>query len=608
MSRQSLSPGSLVLYKNRPARVQRVAAKLQIELETGQTLRVRPKDVILLHPGPLESLSDLQPQSGEVEIAWEILAGKTTSLAELAELAYGGYTPVTAWAAWQLVDDGLLFQGTPEEVVARLPDQVEQERASREAKAAEQSAWQAFLERVQVGQMLPEDDRYIPELEALALGRRTDSRLLRELGRAERPENAHALLLDLGYWDPTVNPYPQRLKLDTSLPDAALPNLPPEDRFDLTHLSAFAIDDEGTRDPDDALSLDGDRLWVHVADVAALVPAQSEADVEARARGANLYLPEGTVPMLPPKATQLLGLGLNEVSPALSYGLDLDADGRVVDVEVVSSWVRVTRLTYAEAEARLTIEPFQTLHRLAQAHAATRQENGAIALEFPETKIWVEDGEVIIRPLLPLKSRALVTEAMLMAGEAVGTFALERDIPFPFSTQDPPSPKIDGMPTSLSGMYALRRTLKRSQMSSLPAPHAGLGMPIYAQVTSPLRRYLDLVAHQQLRAYSRGEVLLTAAELLERVGAAEAVAGSVRQVERLARQHWTLVYLLAHPDWRGEGILVERHGVRGTVLIPELDLEPRLHIRQDLPLDSKVPLALSGVDLPELVAHFRIAL
>jgi exoribonuclease-2 len=552
-------------------------------------------------------LGELQPQTGEVETAWEILAGETVPLADLAELAYGAYTPATAWAAWGLVADGLYFHGTPEQVFARDPEDVMRERAAREARAAEKRAWDGFLERVRAGQVDPQDGPYLSDVEALALGQRKKSRVLRELGRAERPGTAHALLLELGHWDSTVDPYPQRLGLDTAPLQVPLPELPEEERVDLTHLPAFAIDDEGNQDPDDALSLDGDRLWVHIADVAALVWPHSKADQSARARGANLYLPEGTVPMLPPEATRVLGLGLNELSPALSFGLDLNSGGEVAAVEVVPSWVKVTRLAYAQADALIEEEPFKSLYRLAQVHEARREGNGAIVMALPEVKIWVEGGEVHIRPLPPLKSRALVTEAMLMAGGALAGYALERDIPFPYSTQDPPLPGTDTRPASLTGMYALRRVLKPSQRTSVPAPHAGLGMPLYAQVTSPLRRYLDLVAHQQLRACLRGDDLLRTGELLERVGAAEAVTGSVRQAERLARRHWTLVYLSQHPDWRGDGVLVDKHGSRGTVLIPELDLEPRVHLREDLPLDSVVPLLLTGVDLSELDAHFRVA-
>ena len=155
-------------------------------------------------------------------------------------------------------------------------------------------------------------------------------------------------------------------------------------------------------------------------------------------------------------------------------------------------------------------------------------------------------------------------------------------------------------------MFARRRSFKRSQVKSGPGPHTGLGLEIYTQITSPLRRYADLLAHQQLRAYLKGTPLLSAAQILERVGAAEAVTGSVRQAERLSNKHWTLVYLLHRPGWQGQGVLVEKRNARGIMLIPDLDLEIQMHLRPDLPLDSTLALRLNAVNLAELDAHFRV--
>jgi exoribonuclease-2 len=410
-------------------------------------------------------------------------------------------------------------------------------------------------------------------------------------------------LLELGHWDRTTDPYPLRLRLPTGAPDLQLPALPEEDRVDLTHLPAFAIDDEGNQEPDDALSLDDDCLWVHVADVAALVPPGSPVDLEARARGATLYLPEGAVPMLPWEAAQRLGLGLADVSPALSFRLRLDAAGDVTLLDVAPSWVRVTRLTYKEASARLDEEPLRSLHQIAQRYRARRDERGAIALDLPEVRIQADGDQVTIEPLLPLASRELVTDAMLMAGEGVAVYALKHQIPIPFTTQDPP--ETEERPQDLAGMYSLRRELRPSQQSAMPGPHAGLGMEVYVQATSPLRRYLDLVTHQQLRAHLRGDELLDTQELVERIGAASASAGSVRRAERLARRHWTLVYLAQRPGWRGEGVLVERRRRRATVVIPELDLDPRVHLRADLSLNSLVSLVLRKVNLPTLETNFK---
>jgi len=191
-----------------------------------------------------------------------------------------------------------------------------------------------------------------------------------------------------------------------------------------------------------------------------------------------------------------------------------------------------------------------------------------------------------------------------MVGEAVAHYALREGIPLPFTTQE--MTEAPELPHGLAGMYALRRFMKRSQLTSVPSPHAGSGLDLYIQSTSPLRRYQDLVIHQQLRAYLRGDDLLGAQEILEKLGAAEAVTSSLRQAERLSCQHWTLVYLSEHPEWRGEGILVEKYGSQGTVLIPDLGLETRLYLSQDLSLNSRLPLVLGDLNVPELQAYFRI--
>ncbi|HRQ38412.1 MAG TPA: RNB domain-containing ribonuclease [Chloroflexota bacterium] len=604
MPDEELQIDSLTVYKNQPARVVQTGKKLFIELPDGSRLSVRPKDVILLHPGPAPALSRLQPPPGDMQTACELLAGQTTTLPELAELVYDEFSPAAAWAIWQQLADGLYVDGVPEAIEVRTPDVVAHIQAERAAKAAAEQQWQEFLGRLRDGRYQSEDAGYLQEIVALATKQRENSKILRTLGQSETPEQAHALLLKIGYWDEMVNPYPQRLGLPTQLPIYPITPLPSENRRDLTHLSSFAIDDEDNQDPDDALSLDGERLWVHVADVAALIPPGSPADEEACARAANLYLPEGTVPMLPPVVTEALGLGLAEVSPALSFGLDLAADGGIIGVEIVPSWVRVTRLTYEQVEARLAEEPFATLYTWAQRFEARRRENGAVFIALPEVKVRVEDGEVVIRPLPSLRSRALVMEAMLMTGEAVARYAVQHQIPLPFTIQDPPD-SDERQPVRPSEMLALRKKLQRGQQVTAPGIHAGLGLNLYAQATSPLRRYLDLVVHQQLRAHLCDQPLLNAAAIIERVGTADAVIGSVRQAERLSNTHWKLVYLLQNPGWEGEGIVLDQRGNRYIVLLPDLDLETELYIKGSPPLDSVVALASTGVDLPRLEAHFR---
>ncbi|MBN1424322.1 RNB domain-containing ribonuclease [Candidatus Fermentibacteria bacterium] len=603
MIAETVAPGSLVLYKERPARVAVVDDRLQIEVPGGETLRVRRKDIRLLHPGPLRSLADLRPLTGEADAAWELLAGSTTTLEELAELAFGGFTPETAWAAWELIRDGMRFQGSPEHVIVVTPEEVARRLASRAVDEGRRARWGELMSRIRARQISPDDNSALADLTDLALGRSARSKILRELGRTESPEEAHALLLDLGHWTAQINPYPTRLGLPLEAPAMPVFPVPAEPRRDLTHHQAFAIDDDTTGIADDALSLHDGRFWVHVADPGSSVLPGDAADLEARGRGTALYLPEQTVPMFPAQAIAMFGLGCAEVSPALSFSLELTSTGARV-AEVCPSLVRVRRLTYAQVEECLGDAPFATLREVTRRYQEYRQDRGAVSLAIPEVDVKVTEGGVVVRPVPQTSSRILVQEAMIMAGEATARWALDRSLPMPFACQELGG--IAGETTTLSAMYATRRILRPRQYRTAASRHASLGLDAYVQVTSPLRRYLDLVSHQQIRAVLAGRPPLGTAELVERLGAVEAIGGALRAAEGLSNRHWTLVYLLARPGWRGQGTVVEKRGRTAVILIEELGLETSMVLGDDVSLDSTVPLILMGVSLAGLEAHFRI--
>jgi exoribonuclease II len=597
---------SLVLYRGKPARVRTVSDRLEIEVESGETIKVRVKDVELLHPGPLKALSELKPLPGEMRAAWEILVGSTTSLAEMAELAFGAWTPASAWAAWQFVVDGLYFNGKPDAVKAASEEELAARVAEREGQAREEQAWKGFLERMKSGSREAGDERYLKEVEQLAYAATARSRVLRELGRNETPENAHALLLETGYWTRAVNPVPRRLGLAIKPPDLPVPALPDEERRDLTHLTAYAIDDVGSDIPDDAVGLEGERIWVHIADVAALAPMDSALDVEARGRAETLHLPEEHIHLFPPAMTARLGLGLQEITPALSFGIDLDEDGGVAAVEVTPAWVRVTRLTYESANELMDTQPFAALEQKTLLRKRRRELMGAVNIDLPEVNIHVTDEQVEIRPIPTLRSREMVQEAMILAGDAIAGYASRHGIAIAYSNQEAPDTRVPF--ETLAGMFAMRKYLRRSQYRVEPGPHSGLGLAAYTQATSPLRRYLDLVAHQQLRAFLRGERLLTTAEVLERIGSVEAAIPPLRQAELRSEKHWTLVYLQDRAERIWQGVLVDKRGreASGTVLIPELALEVRVHLPGVVELDQTLNLRLTGIDLPNLEAYFRV--
>ncbi|KOR31451.1 exoribonuclease II [Achromatium sp. WMS2] len=599
----NLPVDSLVLYRAHPARVLSVGEKIEIELDGGANKKVRPKDIMLIHPGPLHNLKDLVPIAGDIEDAWAILENETTNLTDLAELIYTEFTPITAWSTWQFVADGLLFAGNPESIQARPGIEVDKIRNERIAKETTRKDWLDFIERLRNDSSLPGDRERLQEVEAVALGKSNHSRILETLGKPVSKESAHRLLIAVGYWPPDYNPYPSRYDINLKEPVFVLPKLPSEKRVDLTYLAAYAIDNEGSTDPDDAISLDGDRLWVHVADVAAIVTPDSEMDLEARSRGANLYVPEGIIPILPNAVTHNLGLGLTKLSPALSFGIRLAANGNT-ELEIQPSWIKVQRLSYQQAEQQLTQEPLASIQSFIAKFRAKRQVQGSININLPEVNIKLRDGLVHIQPFEPLQSRELVADAMLLAGEAVARYCQQLSLPIPYVVQQPPE-KVEH-PVDLAGMWSYRRLLRPSSLSIEPGPHAGLGLELYTRATSPLRRYSDLLVHQQLRAYLSGNKLIDDKSMLERYEQGEMGGIRVRRAERASNNHWKLVWLKQHPLWRGEAVVVEQFNDRFVTIIPELALEAKVRIAGGASLNSHVKLKLRDVDIPNLACYFSV--
>jgi exoribonuclease-2 len=602
-----ITEGALVYYKSKAAIVTKVADKFEI-LFFKTTKRVRDKDIKLLHPGPIKDVSVLEMALPEkldsLDETLELLEEETVSLAELAEFLYGDYTPQSAWSSWMLVMDGLYFTGDIEAITVRPAELVFKEKEAREAKKAKKIAWNALITRLIKGKIIEEDHKHLVEVEQLAYGERENSRILKALKTNETQEGAHKLLIRLGYWEPNHNPWPRRMGVNMSNPELDIPPALGTKRRDLRHLSAWAIDDVGNQDPDDAISLDGDRLWVHIADASSIVTPNSELDIEARSRGSNLYLPDQTIHMLPTAITETLGLGLQDTSPALSIGFTVSETGELNDIEVCFSQIRVTRTTYDAANDELDTT-FADLNVVTERYRQRRIANNAAMLDLPDVNMQVIDGEIIITPYANDGSRELVGECMLAAGEAVSQFASENNIAIPYAYQ--PEPETIQDPKKPSEHYAYRRCFKASRHSTEPAPHFGLGLPHYTRVTSPLRRYLDLVTHQQLRAFINSEPMLEHSELVERIGLADEATLAIRKSERSSTQHWKMLYLKQHKEWQGEAIVVLINDYNIGVIMPALALEPRVRTKIPTELDQSITLKLKSVDVANLRATFKIA-
>ena len=630
-----MTKNSLVLYKSFLALVQdRDSDKFLIKFctqpatSTGKKAiyseqKVREKDIVLLHEGPVSSLENALAFSDEkistqLEETWELLqsdestASEKISLSDLADYARGSFKPEEAWAFYSALTASSLFALSQEDLkngqlffFPRSQKEIEAINQKKYEKEHEEEIRAAFINRLKTKKLeLPGDAKFMGEVEAFALCKTDKCRTMKEAGFTQTPEKAHKLLIDTGIWDITKNPYPTRLGFSFESAKEGLGAMPEEERMKVEGI-AYAIDSEHSTDPDDAVAFDGEYLWVHIADPASSVAPDSSIDIAARGRGTTLYIPEGASRMLAESCLEDYALGLKEESSALSFRIKVDENSQIIDCDVFKTKVDVKRLTYKLAEEQKNSPELKPLFDLARKNKARREANGAVTIQMPEVDITVdrESKKVTVSPDEKFESNEMIAECMIMAGEGAARFAFKNQLPFPFVSQEAPD-FPESLPDGWAGQFARIKCMRKRSVGITPAPHAGLGVSFYSQVTSPLRRYGDLVAHQQLRAFIDGRHLLGKDEMLERIAAGDAASLAAKKASRQSDTHWKLIYLLQNPENTYEAFCIDRRGPDALFLIPSLDMQTTMHNAGDVKLNDLVMLKMKSVDVTEQKQEF----
>ncbi|NJL60548.1 MAG: VacB/RNase II family 3'-5' exoribonuclease [Methylacidiphilales bacterium] len=604
----------------------------------------------------------LDPSS--LEVAWELLVedGEVITPKEMANLLFSETQPAQCYAAHCLLsDDKMYFKQKGEAYEPRTAAQVTERKHQLEVESLKARGQQEFLERVEQAlkgenvEWQRHDRHRIEALEKYAAliadtvrtGVTYDSlsraypppgtvlETMNMLSRQATPQGAFQLLVDLGIWSANENLFLRRSSIPVQFPSKVvevaqqrLESNPPDldtNRLDLTHLKVYTIDDESTTEIDDGLSWerlpDGrDRLWVHIADPTRWLIPEDELDLDARKRGSTVYLPTGMIPMFPEVlATGPMSLIQGKICYSLSFSIILDQNGGVTDYSIHASLIKPTyRLTYEDVDEMLELgvqaEPEIAAIALgAEKRKAWRYSQGAISINMPEATIKVKGDEISIDLLQDSRSRQLVAEMMIVAGEVAARYGKENNIPLPFRGQPqpelPPEEELILLPAGFVRACAMRRCMPKSEMSITPVRHAGLGLDTYTQATSPIRRYSDLLTHFQIKAHLRGEVLPFSAEQLKEVMmTVTSITQEVVMVERQTNRYWALEYLRRNNDeiWEATVLmwLREDSGL-ALILIEDLGLQLPMFFKRDVNLGDEILIKVSISDPQKDVIQFQ---
>jgi len=555
-----------------------------------------------------------------LEELWELVSseGKESFPPEfLAELSFGAKVDEDQVAAFlrAVLEDRFFFKFREGRIVVHPPEMVGQMR-EKAAQARDEERFfadcVAGLDDLRRGERPVESagfgkclqilaDHYLFGGESATDGQ---AREIIKLGQIHGVEEIHQLLVAAGFWQPHENLGLLKHQVPVAFSAEALAEadacqepsaaeLLAEGYRDFTDLPLLTIDGETTRDYDDALHIERRGtdflVGIHVADVARYVKPGSALFAEARQRATTLYFPDSRVPMLPEALSEgVCSLICDRVRPVTSVMVQLSASGEVLDYSVRRAMVKVRRqLSYTFVDQELERdEELRGLARLAGLLRERRIVGGALLMPIPDVLIDIsEDGKVAVR-LADGDSggRALVAEFMVLANSLFAAYVADRQVPGLFRGQNEPHRRLfQGFQRDLQLNFRQRRFLQPAKITTRAQPHSCVGVMQYTTMTSPIRRFFDLVMQHQVMNMLRGQGARFEEHELEGFIAEiirfQSRAGLVR---RLRHRYWLLRYLEAREGERLEVLVVDRGPRRVNVVLTEILMEA------DLPVTSGV--------------------
>ena len=133
-------------------------------------------------------------------------------------------------------------------------------------------------------------------------------------------------------------------------------------------------------------------------------------------------------------------------------------------------------------------------------------------------------------------------------------------------------------------------------MGNSPEPHMLLGLDVYVQITSPIRRYLDLVLQRQLSSYLDGNGLYYTTEELESTFRyIEFGLREKKMVEKSREKYWVVKHLRNLQGEDINGIISSVTGSGASVYLTDYLMEVPISLNSETILSEGERLKLTVV-------------
>lgn len=613
---------------------------------SGKKIKLKAKEVWLRFEKPqAQQVMDeakILSKDIDLQLLWDCAPDEEFGLVDVSLEYFGAQASISEQVALGIALQGapVFFRRKGRGRFQRAPlEQLQAGLAALERKQKEleqQAVWQQDLVsgifptalQSQAKQLLFSPDKntsaYKAFLAACTETGESPAQLMIRCGAIDSPLDYHQGMFLKAHF-PNGSAHQESLAVDQTVLDRVISELP------LAQVNAFSIDDSGTTEIDDALSVtalvDGKhRIGIHIAAPGLAIAKDDPLDQVARTRMSTVYFPGNKITMLPDSVIKQFSLDAGAARPALSIYVDIDSSGILdkdslqmrTEMVPMSANLRLEDLEHQVTEESLSDESSHFSYRqelsvlwtAAKLLHAGRQGQRVINGLRPEQLGMVDPNALprdfhfqitavqgVDRVEITPRQRGsildtIVAEWMIYCNSACGHLLAEHGLPGLFRTQ--------------KGWGPLR-----TRMQTTPGPHEGLGLDYYAWCTSPLRRYSDLVNQWQLIALAKHGVAAKMvapfspkdSNLMGIAADFEACYQAYGEYQDRLEKYWCLRWIAQ--DGGAKKVFV-RHLKEGMsrlesiplhLPVPELAMHPRM---------TRAEVAISDVDLLQLSAGVRV--
>lgn len=613
---------------------------------SGKKIKLKAKEVWLRFEKPqAQQVMDeakILSKDIDLQLLWDCAPDEEFGLVDVSLEYFGAQASISEQVALGIALQGapVFFRRKGRGRFQRAPlEQLQAGLAALERKQKEleqQAVWQQDLVsgifptalQSQAKQLLFSPDKntsaYKAFLAACTETGESPAQLMIRCGAIDSPLDYHQGMFLKAHF-PNGSAHQESLAVDQTVLDRVISELP------LAQVNAFSIDDSGTTEIDDALSVtalvDGKhRIGIHIAAPGLAIAKDDPLDQVARTRMSTVYFPGNKITMLPDSVIKQFSLDAGAARPALSIYVDIDSSGILdkdslqmrTEMVPMGANLRLEDLEHQVTEESLSDESsyfsyrqeLSVLWTAAKLLHAGRQGQRVINGLRPEQLGMVDPNALprdfhfqitavqgVDRVEITPRQRGsildtIVAEWMIYCNSASGHLLAEHGLPGLFRTQ--------------KGWGPLR-----TRMQTTPGPHEGLGLDYYAWCTSPLRRYSDLVNQWQLIALAKHGVAAKMvapfppkdSNLMGIAADFEACYQAYGEYQDRLEKYWCLRWIAQ--DGGVKKVFV-RHLKEGMsrlesiplhLPVPELAMHPRM---------TRAEVAISDVDLLQLSAGVRV--